>query len=405
MTQSPAVTVCNRGQDDHIPLVPQGPSVQNLAWMSNYMTQKKYLIVISLFIFLTIFSNNSYAAKANNYYKGTIKDIVANYNKITITLTISPSLDIILSIPKNSLLQTSLEVGLPWQSVFPGDGFSLLTNPDGAIYKAILYSYPYSGRIIFISNQKVTFQNGQQLLFSYKPFLKLNNKQLDNPVDFTIGQKVTYRVNTLSGEIGWMEGYAKNWKPDNDGLISSILFQPANITTKHNKVNIKVKGVPNTKITATILGIINNIHLKETSSGIYENTISISHGYYVKETKLILKTQKDDKIEEYLSSIPITIATRASSVLIESFPYNNAKIRVNKPFIYVNFKQIDIPLDVLTFKFIFDGIDITQATFRSQTFITYHPKNSLKQGWHHVYVKVVDLSGKQWQKSWRFFIS
>lgn len=367
------------------------------------------LIVIYLFIFINGFFNNSYAAETNNsskrtIYKGNIKDVVLSNDKVTITLTTSPSLDIILSIPKNSSLQTSEEAELSWQSVFPGDGFSLLTNPDGTIYKVMLYSYPSSGRIIFISNQKVTFQNGRQLLFSYKPFLKLNNKQLDNPADFPAGQNVTYRVNTLTGEIGWMEGYAKNWKPDNYGLISSVLPQPANVTTKHDKVNIKIKGVPDAKITVTILGIINDIPSHETSSGIYENTISIPRGYYVKETKLVLKIQKDDKIEEYLSSIPITIATRSGSVKMESFPYNNAKIKINKPFIYVNFKQIDIPLDVSTFKFIFDGVDITEGTFRSQTFINYRPKHPLKQGWHNAYLEVRDISGKQWKKNWRFFI-
>lgn len=349
--------------------------------------------------------NNCYALETNNSFSGTIKEIIINSENITAAIITSSTLDIALSIPKNTILKSPEGLDLPWQSVFPGDGLKLFINPNGTISKVILYGSPSSGRIIFISNQKVTFQNGQQFLFSNKPFIMLNNKQLDNPSDLPIGQKVTYRVNTLTGEIGWMEGWTKDWKPEKHDLIASIFTQPVNVNISNNKLNIKVKGLPGTNITAKLSGIIHSIPLQEKASGIYENSISIPSGYYVKETKLSIKAEQDNNTEEYLFSLPIIIATRSALIDIELFPENNTKIKINKPFIYVNFKQLEIPLNVLTFKFIFDGVDITQATFRSQTFITYHPKHPLKRGWHNVYIEVIDFAGKHWQKNWRFFVS
>lgn len=357
-----------------------------------------------VFYFYLICSSICIKANRPLSYEGTVEEIVFKPQEIIVLLTVKTNFSLRFYISEKLPLKTIDGTQVSWNHLFPGDGLMLLKNKNGSLQEARLLAKPGFGYILSISDKKVTFKNGTQFLISPTASFRLDGKPAGKSSGFPVEQKIVYRVNLLTGEIGWLEGWTKQWRSEENVHISTISLHPHTITTKSNKITIKVNGSTGITATLTLLGISHSIPLMEVKKGEYEAILTIPPNYYLQESRLLINASAGDKKLQLLDPVPVTIVTQANNGIVEIYPENNAKLKVNKPFIYAIFQQTEVPLNVLTFKFLLDGTDVTNAAFRSGAFIIFHPKSPLPKRAHKVQIEVQDLSGKTWRQKSCFYI-
>lgn len=295
---------------------------------------------------------------------------------------------------------------IPWRMLFPGDGLAVIHDSDGNVQRGQLLAEPGSGKILFASDEKITFADGRQFLVNRHAAIRLNVARVEQASLVPPGTMAAFRINRHEDEIGWLEGKSRDWKPEGGKLLSQVTHRPDRITREHNRLTITARGAPGATMTAAVAALIRDLPLQEVAPGRYEGSFTAPAGLYLPRAWIVVTAREQDNAARMIDPTPLLVATRGQVPGgMEWYPSDNAVLSVRRPFIYVTFPPDDVPLDVTTFRFVLDEVDVTAAAARSPTFLTFRPREDLSPGTHHASVAVRDAAGKWWRRRWRFTIT
>ena len=167
-----------------------------------------------------------------------------------------------------------------------------------------------------------------------------------------------------------------------------------------------LSGTPGGKATFSIPGVAEDLPMKETVSGVYEGTYTVTKNASAPRAAVLGKLVAAG-VTSALIQAPGTLTIDSQPPKITDFgPSQNATVETEHPLIYATLTDGDgVGVDPAATRLKLDTKDVTGDAAVTGSLFTYKPGDALTSGAHTVAVTVVDKAGNAATASWSFKVS
>jgi hypothetical protein len=171
-----------------------------------------------------------------------------------------------------------------------------------------------------------------------------------------------------------------------------------------DRVLISVDGDPGSQASFDLVGVTNNIPMREIRSGRYEGEWIVRSDISVQQIPIVAHLVKGNQTATLESRRPLAIAggNSANNVASELSPAPGTTVAQARPTVHVN---LGTNLQVGTARVFVDGLEVTQQAAVVGSAVNYIPASDLTQGQHRVSVQALDYSGRMLNKDWDFVVN
>jgi hypothetical protein len=188
--------------------------------------------------------------------------------------------------------------------------------------------------------------------------------------------------------------------------IDTIIHNGLTTLRPGDSLNVIMTGTPGGSASFDLMGIVNNVSMREVSPGRYEGNLSISSNMRAASTNLVVHLNKNglDTLQEASRPVTIALDMQQGGILTgntQFLPANGSLTGVTRPTIYASFNTQIRPG---TARIIVDGQDVTNLSSVGPNDILFVPRNDLAIGQHYVRVTAQDNNGSMLQEQWTFVV-
>ena len=167
-----------------------------------------------------------------------------------------------------------------------------------------------------------------------------------------------------------------------------------------------LNGTPGGKASFAIPGVVEEVPMKETSSGVYEGTFTIPKNTSATRAAVLGRLVAGG-VTSALIQAPGNLMIDSQPPKITDFgPARGATVESDHPLIYATLTDgAGVGVNPDATRINVDGMDVSGDATITGSLFTYRPKDALAGGLHHVSVSLADKAGNVATTEWPFKVS
>ncbi len=231
--------------------------------------------------------------------------------------------------------------------------------------------------------------------------------------DLQASDSVTVRADPLTGDVRDVvaasrtpsTGQSASSAPNGGLFIESTSDNASQPLRAGQSLRVTASGSPGATATFDIGDMIVGVPMSETRSGHYEGAFDVGVGTNLVAAPVIVRFALGSGAAQALTPDAATIITTPPSVR-EVEPAAGASVNSPRPSLYVTFATVgDSGMIADGERLWVNGVDVTAATTRNASYISYLPSSDLGPGEIHVEVRATDTAGNPLAYSWSFEVA
>ncbi|MCA9792472.1 MAG: copper amine oxidase N-terminal domain-containing protein [Candidatus Eremiobacteraeota bacterium] len=186
--------------------------------------------------------------------------------------------------------------------------------------------------------------------------------------------------------------------------IDSLIHNARGTMRQHDRLTVTMTGDAGGQASFDILGVLNNVPMREISSGRYQGEVTIGPGMVVNQGTLVAHLTRNGQQAVREADRAVTIASTGTlnppTQDVGMTPSYGSTVSVARPTIRAQFPQQVRPQ---TIQITVDGRDVTSQASKTSNWVNFVPGYDLQVGSHQVEVQATDRNGQYVHQQWNFY--
>ncbi|MGE0494775.1 MAG: copper amine oxidase N-terminal domain-containing protein [Vulcanimicrobiota bacterium] len=187
--------------------------------------------------------------------------------------------------------------------------------------------------------------------------------------------------------------------------IDSLIHNARGTLRQGDRLTVTMTGDSGGQASFDILGVLNNVPMREVSSGRYQGEVTIGPGMVVERGTLVAHLTRNGQQAVMEADRAVTIASTGTlnpptQGNVTMTPSYGSTISVARPTIRA---QFDRQVRPETIQMTVDGRDVTNLASKTSNWINFVPGYDLQVGSHQVEVQATDQYGQYVHQQWNFY--
>lgn len=296
-------------------------------------------------------------------------------------------------------------------SIHVGDSVSVRVAKDGSVLQVLDLYASRAGKVIAVSGNSVVLSDGYVVTPSRATTITLNGDAAQL-ADLASGDAAIVRANPETGEAREIIASRAAVPPAPDAsatpasvTISSFSIDASRPLRSGESFDVTLAGTPGGRATYDIGSFLTGLPMREEQPGTYTARYvvggSINFASVLVFGRLSVGEQSAAKV---VAQTLLSVATLPPQIK-DVAPSQNQSVNNPKPSIYATFSAPSgVGINPSSASMNVNGQDVTGASTRTGSFITYSPTSNVNDGPVSVTVRVADLAGNVSTRSWSFMI-
>jgi hypothetical protein len=295
-------------------------------------------------------------------------------------------------------------------AVHVGDSVSILIAKDGSVRQIHDLYASRSGKVIAVSGNSIVLSDGHVITPSRATSLSLNGDPAQLS-DLASGDEAIVRSNPETGEPREIiasrptaAAPAASAQPSGT-TITSFAIDARRPLRAGESFDVALSGTPGGRATYDIGSFLTGLPLREAQPGVYTARYTVGGSINFASVPVFghLTAGGQDAAKVQAAGL-LSVATLPPQIT-DVAPSPNQSVNSAKPSIYATFSvPSGVGIDPNSASINVNGQDVTNASTRTETFITYSPGGNVNDGPINVTVRVADLAGNVASRTWSFKI-
>ena len=296
-----------------------------------------------------------------------------------------------------------------------GDAIHAILAKDGRVVSVFDFYRSTSGTVAASTSSSLVLENGRVVTAGKSTEVTLNSTaaRLD---ELRVGDYVTVRSNPESGELRQivasrtLAALAQSATPL-PGTPSPTKIDTVALSVTHpirvgESFDVTLHGTAGGRASFDIGDLLTSLPMRETVPGTYVGHFTVPERFNVTQVPVYGKLAVGSNVAARTQAAQTLSATSTPPTIGEVAPPPGQSVNNRHPSIFAMFSTpTEIPINVSSVALEVNGHDVTSATTRTNSFITYSPGVDLSSGLVTVTVRVSDTAGNTSTKTWTFTIA
>lgn len=301
---------------------------------------------------------------------------------------------------------TRTEVAASLADVHVGDAVSIILRPDGRVDRIVDRYASKAGTIAAVSPSAFVLQSGYIVQPDKSTVITLN-AQPAQISDLKVGDSVTVRLNPDTMEkrqILASRPMPSTPQPSGTVQITGVTVDARGPLKAGDAFTVTLKGTPGGKASFDIGTYVTGLPMTEGQPpGTYSARYTVPAGVNFGRTTVYGHLTVGSSTAPRAEATQLVAVTTTPPQIVEIAPAGGDTVNNTRPSIYATYRSpADAGINVSSAHIEVNGLDVTAASTRTDTFITYTPSVALADGTVTVVVTVADNAGNTQRRRWQF---
>jgi hypothetical protein len=297
-----------------------------------------------------------------------------------------------------------------------GDSVSVRIARDGTVLQLLDLYASRSAKVIAVSGSSIVLSDGHVVTPSRATTITLNGDQAQLS-DLASGDAAIIRSNPETGEAREILASRAAATPAAGAAtaapaaaatasvaISSFTIDARRPLHGGESFDVAMAGTPGARATYDIGSFVTGLPMRETQPGTYTARYSVGGSINFASVPVYGYLSAGPQSAKAQAPVLLSVATLPPQI-VDVAPSQNQSVNNSKPSIYATFSAPSgVGINPNSASISVNGADVTGASTRTESFITYGPNNNVGDGPVNVTVRVSDLAGNVATRSWSFTI-
>jgi hypothetical protein len=365
------------------------------------------------------------ASVASTTYSGTVSSVDLSTTPATLRFTTQTGQAVTVSVPQNAAIAFRDVRGAftgngSLSAVRPGDTLIVTLDQNGRLVSMADIFASITGTIAAVADQSMVLAGGR--VVSAAPAGQTAVTLDGKPATFAslrAGDEVTVRADPVTGAVhdvvaltpgGFATSATATPDPQAPQATAAVSITRVADNTQHalragDVLKVSLDGTPGGRAEFDVSDVFAHNAMRETRPGHYEGTYGAAVGTNVADAPVFVRLQLAGLTALAEAPDPVTIITTPPNVR-ETQPSDGVTINIARPNIVATFGTVaQTGMNPQSLEMWVNGQDVTAASTRTASFISYYPPRDLRSGPVDVRVKGTDIAGNELEYGWSFKIT
>jgi hypothetical protein len=302
---------------------------------------------------------------------------------------------------------TRTETAAALSDLHVGDAVGILLRPDGRVERVVARFASRAGTIAAVSPSAFVLQSGYVVTPDKSTAITLN-AQPATLADLKVGDSVTVRLNPDSGEKRQI--LVARQMPATPGPAGTAQIADVSVAARGplhagDVLTVTLRGTPGGRASFDIGTYVAGRPMRETQPGVYSASYTVPAGVNFGRTTVYGHLNVAGSEAPRAEASQLVAVTTTPPQIVDIAPGNGLTVNNNKPSIYATYRSpTDVGIDPSRVRIEVNGLDVTAAATRTDSFITYSPSVPLADGSVTVIVTVADNAGNGTTRRFSFTV-